>query len=69
MLTYDPVRNRLYAATDFGAYTVRSGQRNWTRIAKALPETSVLDIKVSGDGATVFAATFGRSIWKAPAPR
>ncbi|MDX6294261.1 MAG: hypothetical protein QOH50_3336, partial [Kribbellaceae bacterium] len=30
---------------------------------------SVLDVKVSGDGATVYAATFGRSIWKAPAPR
>jgi photosystem II stability/assembly factor-like uncharacterized protein len=69
MLSYDPVRNRLYAATDFGAYTVRSGAHHWTQIAKGLPQTSVLDIKVSGDGATVYAATFGRSIWRAPAPR
>jgi hypothetical protein len=69
MLTYDPVRNRLYAATDFGAYTVKASARNWTQIATGLPQTSVLDVKVSGDGATVYAATFGRSIWKAPAPR
>jgi photosystem II stability/assembly factor-like uncharacterized protein len=69
MLTYDPVRHRLYAATDFGAYTVKASARNWTQIATGLPQTSVLDVKVSGDGATVYAATFGRSIWKAPAPR
>jgi hypothetical protein len=69
MLTYDPVRHRLYAATDFGAYTVKASARNWTQIASGLPQTSVLDVKVSGDGATVYAATFGRSIWKVPAPR
>ncbi|MFD7158870.1 WD40/YVTN/BNR-like repeat-containing protein [Kribbella sp. NPDC059898] len=69
MLSYDPVRSRLYAATDFGAFTMRSGQKHWTRIARGLPQTSILDIKVSGDGSTVYAATFGRSIWKAPAPK
>ncbi|HEY3561219.1 MAG TPA: hypothetical protein VGL05_27330, partial [Kribbella sp.] len=69
MLSYDPVRGRLYAATDFGAFTMRSGQKHWTRIARGLPQTSILDIKVSGDGSTVYAATFGRSIWKAPAPK
>jgi hypothetical protein len=24
----------------------------------------VLDVELSGDGATLFAATFGRSVWK-----
>jgi hypothetical protein len=69
MLTYEPVRNRLYAATDFGAYSVKASARNWTQVAGGLPQTSVLDVKTSGDGSAVYAATFGRGIWKAPAPR
>ena len=69
MLSYEPVHNRLYAATDFGAFTVKASARNWTQVAAGLPQTSVLDVKTSGDGNTVYAATFGRSIWKAPAPR
>jgi hypothetical protein len=32
MLTYDRVRRRLYAATDFGAYTVKASARNWSQI-------------------------------------
>jgi uncharacterized repeat protein (TIGR01451 family) len=68
MLFYDQPAGQLYAATDFGLFYSTGGSVSWFRVGTGLPNTPVLDVKLSGDRQTVFAATFGRSVWKAPAP-
>jgi photosystem II stability/assembly factor-like uncharacterized protein len=68
MITYDQAQHQLYAATDFGVFYLKNGKKNWARLGAALPNTPVLDVKLSGDGKTIYAATFGRSVWSLPAP-
>jgi hypothetical protein len=65
MLTYDPLRHMLYAATDLGAFVLRRGE-GWARVGSNLPNSPILDVKISGDRRTLFAATFGRSVWSVP---
>ena len=64
MITYDQPSGQLYAATDYGVFYLKNGQKNWARLGDGLPSTPVLDVKLSGDGSTLYAATFGRSVWK-----
>jgi hypothetical protein len=67
MITYDQPTGRLYAATDFGVFSLdgkKHGKSSWKRVGEGLPNTPVLDVKLSGDGGTLFGATFGRSVWK-----
>jgi photosystem II stability/assembly factor-like uncharacterized protein len=68
MLTYDQPADQLYAATDLGVFYRGKGQKNWKRLGSELPNTPVLDVKLSGDRKVVYAATFGRSVWRLPAP-
>lgn len=68
MLTYDQARNQLYASTDFGVFYLKNGQKNWARLGSGLPNCPVMDVKLSGDGKTIYAATFGRGIYKMPVP-
>ena len=65
MLTYDPLRHMLYAATDLGVFVLSRGQQ-WLRVGRNLPNSPILDVKISGDRRTLFAATFGRSVWSVP---
>ncbi|MDT4911405.1 MAG: hypothetical protein QOC66_533 [Pseudonocardiales bacterium] len=69
MLAYDTTRGDLYAATDLGVFMDKNGKKNWVRVGRNLPETPVLDIKITGDGQTLYAATFGRSVWAVPLGR
>ncbi|MBO0773926.1 MAG: hypothetical protein J2P35_20945, partial [Actinobacteria bacterium] len=69
MLTYNQSRHQLYAATDFGAFSLDNGQKNWSRLGTGLPNAAILDLKLSGDGKTIYAATFGRGIYQIPAPQ
>ena len=66
MITYDAAHDVLYAATDVGVFDHKDGDSAWYKISVGLPEVPVLDVKLSGDGKYVFAATFGRSVWKLP---
>jgi photosystem II stability/assembly factor-like uncharacterized protein len=69
MLTYDQPRNQLYAMTDFGVFYLKNGKQNWARLGTALPNAPVLDLKLTGDGKTIYAATFGRGIYRIPVPQ
>ena len=64
MLEYDAKANVLFAATDVGVFDHKDGDSAWYKISVGLPNVPVLDVKLSGDGKYLFAATFGRSIWK-----
>ena len=66
MITYDAAHDVLYAATDVGVFDHKDGDAAWYKISVGLPNVPVLDVKLSGDGKYVFAATFGRSVWKLP---
>jgi photosystem II stability/assembly factor-like uncharacterized protein len=68
MLVYDQARQQLYAATDLGVFYDKNSSKNWKRLGHALPASPVLDIKITGDGTTIYAATFGRSVWRMPLP-
>ena len=68
MITYDQQADQLYAATDFGVFYLKNGRENWARMGEGLPNTSVLDVKLTGDRHTLYAATFGRSVWKLALP-
>jgi hypothetical protein len=65
-LAYDRSADVLYAATDLGVFFDKNGKRNWKRVGRDLPDTPVLDIKITTDGRTLYAATFGRSVWSIP---
>jgi photosystem II stability/assembly factor-like uncharacterized protein len=69
MLGYDQPRGALYAATDLGVFYDKNGKQNWARVGRGLPNSPVLDVKLSGDDKTLFAATFGRSVWSIPIGR
>jgi photosystem II stability/assembly factor-like uncharacterized protein len=69
MLTYNQARHQLYAGTDFGAFYLTDGQRNWARLGTGLPNAAVMDLKLTGDGKTIYAATFGRGIYQIPTPQ
>lgn len=68
MLTYDQVSHQLYAATDYGVFYDKNDKKNWKRLGNGLPDTPVFDIKITGDHRTIYAATFGRSVWRIPVP-
>lgn len=68
MLAWDQRHRQLFAATDLGVFYATDGRRNWKRVGAGLPNTPVLDVKITGDGRTLYGATFGRSVWKVPLP-
>jgi photosystem II stability/assembly factor-like uncharacterized protein len=68
MLTYDQRHHQLYAADDFGVFYLRNGSPRWVRLGLGMPNTPVLDIKLTGDGKWMYAATFGRSVWRLSLP-
>ena len=67
MITYDRrTANLLYAATDYGVFERKDGDANWYSLDGGLPNTPVLDVKLSDDHKWLYAATFGRSILRLP---
>jgi photosystem II stability/assembly factor-like uncharacterized protein len=69
MLNYDQPRGQLYATTDFGVFFLRNGKKSWGRLGTGLPNAPVFDLKLTGDGKTIYAATFGRGIYQIPVPQ
>ena len=49
-------------------YDAAALKKNWARLGNGLPNGPVLDLKLTGDGNTIYAATFGRGIYQIPAP-
>jgi hypothetical protein len=69
MLTYDQPSGVLYASTDFGAFYLANGKNNWLRLGTGLPNAPVLDLKLTGDRSTIYAASFGRASGRYPPHR
>ena len=58
-------QNVLYVATDVGVFMSPSKGHRWFRVGGNLPLAPILDIHFQKESSTLFAATFGRSIFKA----
>ena len=56
----------LYVATDLGVYHKSKGDRYWTCYSTDLPYTQVFDLEIQYATQSLFAATYGRGIWRSP---
>ncbi|MFA8449912.1 MAG: BACON domain-containing protein [Bacteroidales bacterium] len=63
----NPNQQQLYAATDFGIY-YRDGEQNWVEFNNGLPNVLVYELDMhygdNKDNDWIFAATYGRGLWK-----
>lgn len=56
--------NALYVANDVGVYVTNDGGNSWTTLTRNMPNVMVVDLVYhQGEGA-LYAATYGRSIWR-----
>lgn len=60
---------RLFAATDVGVFVTKTRRASWLKVGRGLPMSPVNDIEYVGKNRTLYAGTFGRSIWKVRPPR
>jgi photosystem II stability/assembly factor-like uncharacterized protein len=58
----------LYVACDVGVFMTRDGGTTWRDATGALPNVMVVDVVFHEATRTLFAATYGRSIWSATLP-
>lgn len=54
----------LFIATDLGVYKRDDIQTDWQNISTGLPNVIVSELEIDYNEATLYAATFGRGIWK-----
>jgi hypothetical protein len=66
MIAYDAPSNMLFAATSYGVFERKDGDQYWYSLKGGLPNTPVLDVKISADHKWLYADTFGRSILRMP---
>ncbi|UVS79716.1 VPS10 domain-containing protein [Actinokineospora sp. UTMC 2448] len=53
----------LFIATDVGVYRTTNLGRTWTKVGTNLPLVPITDIDLPAGSDTLYAATYGRSIW------
>jgi photosystem II stability/assembly factor-like uncharacterized protein len=51
-------------AGDFGVFATRDGGAHWLKVGRDLPLAPVFELRYHAPTDTLYAATFGRSIWK-----
>lgn len=54
----------IYVCNDVGVYVSSDGGFSWMNLTRNLPNVIVVDLVLHEDSSTLFAATYGRSIWK-----
>lgn len=71
-IVIDPLnRNRVFVATDLGVFTANVAKANsqnpnvrWYHLGRGLPRVPVNDLEYQASTNTLYAATYGRSMWK-----
>ena len=56
--------NALYVANDAGVYLTNDGGGSWTNLTRNLPNVMVVDLVYHQGEGVLWAATYGRSIWR-----
>jgi photosystem II stability/assembly factor-like uncharacterized protein len=54
--------------TDLGAFMTTDGGATWLRVGRGLPRAPVMDIRYHRPTNRLYAATFGRGMWKVQLP-
>jgi len=57
-------KDRLYVGTDVGVFFTKNLGETWEKVGSNLPLTPVHDVELQAETGTLFAATYGRSIWQ-----
>ena len=60
--------SNLVAGTDQGVFLTPDGGATWLRAGDALPNAPVMDVRYHPATNQLFAATFGRGMWKLQLP-
>ena len=68
-VTYDQPDHQLFVADGFGVFYRGESETSWTRLGTGLPNAPVMDLKLTGDRSTIYAANYGRGVWKIPRPQ
>jgi photosystem II stability/assembly factor-like uncharacterized protein len=58
----------LYLGTDLGVYTIADGATEWEPFLQNLPNVIVGELEIDYESSEMYAATFGRGIWKTEIP-
>ena len=53
---------------DLGVYLSNDDGATWVRVGKGLPDTPIMDFRIHEPTHTLYAATFGRGMWKVKLP-
>ncbi len=63
----DDLANSIYVGTDIGVFVTNDNRVNWIMYTNGLPTTRVYDLEINSAVATpqIYAATFGRGVFKA----
>ena len=56
--------NKVYTGNDAGVFVLDTATGGWSNLTKNLPNAMVIDLVYHLKEATLFAATYGRSIWR-----
>jgi hypothetical protein len=67
-VAYDNLTGDLYASTDYGVLRRPAGSTSWTRAADGFPPVSTPGLTIVPGARVLYAATYGRSIWKLQLP-
>ncbi len=63
-LDYIGDEHRLYLGTDLGIYTIADLETSWESFDANMPPVIVSDLDINPESLELYAATFGRGIWK-----
>jgi photosystem II stability/assembly factor-like uncharacterized protein len=64
-IVIDKANDTVYVGSDVGVFHLKGGGRNWAFVGKrGMPLVPVLDIRLHSPTNTLYASTFGRSMWK-----
>jgi photosystem II stability/assembly factor-like uncharacterized protein len=56
-------RGTVYVGTDVGVFSLSGRSRGWRPVGRGLPLVPVLDLRLHEPSDTLYAGTFGRSVW------
>jgi hypothetical protein len=62
-LIVDTANSTVYVGTDVSVYYLKNGTKNWKPVGTGLPLSPVMDLRLHSPSNTLYAATFGRSMW------
>jgi photosystem II stability/assembly factor-like uncharacterized protein len=68
VFTIVDAHTRLIVGTEVGVYSSTDGGATWLAVGTGLPMVPVMDLRVHEPTNTLYAATFGRGMWKTALP-